>query len=144
VKRARRSRVLIESKYWSERERDRPWLSALADVDQRGDKTALVRLLRDGPELPNSVRHHIADLIDRYALAHPRGRRRTPSYTATEKQGRLAWAADTVRANVGWRKVSPADAITEVARWFKVPADTLEAARRGKHGGLGRAKKRRR
>lgn len=120
----------------------RTWVAAIKDVDQRGDKRALLRLLRDGPEPSRDVLHHIADLIDRHALTRPQGRPRTPSYTSTRVQFMTRLAVNEVRAAVELEKAPVDAAIAQAAKYFGVDSDALEGAYRGKHGGMRRVNRR--
>jgi hypothetical protein len=120
----------------------RAWVAAIKDVDKRGDKTALLRLLRDGPEPSRVALHHIADLIDRHTLARPQGRPRQPSYTSTHEQWMTNYAVAQVRAAVEIEKMPVAEAVDAAARSLGVPAKALESAYRGKTGALRRINRR--
>jgi len=121
----------------------RAWVDAIADVDKRGDKTALLRLLRDGPEPSKRALHHLADLLDRHTLVRARGRPRTPSYTSTREQHMIALALNEARAFVEIEKAPVDAAIAQAAKYFGVNSDALESAYRGKHGGMRRVNRRR-
>jgi hypothetical protein len=108
------------------------WYRALVALDKRGDKSALVALLRGEGELPPSIRRHIADLLERYQLKRRAGKQRTPSYDLTPTEAALALAIAEVRERPA--KMSVTEAVMRSAKHNGVNPDTLAAAYSGKLG----------
>ena len=111
-----------------------PWLDALVDFDA-GDKSALVELMKSRYPLPDELRSHIGDLLDRWDFKRPPHKMRIPSYRMTTDELRMNSAC----AEVGDRLaagLSLDDAIAEVAAGRGVNVTTLReyhAKRRGRH-----------
>jgi hypothetical protein len=112
------------------------WCRAFENIDRYGDKTELLALLLEG----DLVHRHLADLLDRYELRRKRGKPRTPSYDRSYRMQYLEMAVVQARRDVRGG-MTVADAIEKHAT-NGISEAALEAAYRGKHGGLRRIKKR--
>jgi len=143
-RRRRQGPALADTAFWLDQsDPSWPWYLALEDIDKRGDKTALLKLLRSG-EMPATIGHHLADLLERYQLRRRPGRQRTPSYDRSDSEAVLLIAIDEVRARVK-KGMKVSDAITEVAKgytWCRLSEDTLALAYAGQLGNMRRIGKR--
>jgi hypothetical protein len=68
------------------------WLDAMEALDEHGDKSMLVALLK-GP-VPDIIAPHIGDLLDRWNLVRPKHKMRTPSYRLTDDDVAMNAAGD--------------------------------------------------
>jgi hypothetical protein len=138
------STALYDTAFWIDH--DDPgwsWYLAMEDIDKRGNKTALLALLRQQPE-PHF--HHLADLLERYTLKHKPGRRRTPSYDRTAKQALLELAIPKIRAAVG-EGIRVKQAVEQCWKAYRVYSvsiseEELILAYRGSLGSMNKMKKR--
>ena len=126
--------------------RDR-WIDALEDIDRRGDKTALLALLRADSTMPREARCFLADLIDRYTLKKKRGRQRVPLYDKSHTEALLEMANEDVDDLMATKVISLRDAADIVRKsyglWEVVNGnDPLLNFRRGSRGSTRRMKKR--
>jgi hypothetical protein len=119
-----------------------PWIDALIHLDQNDDKSILIQLLKSQKTLPEIIRHHLADLIERYELKHPRGRHRTPSYDRSPKDSQLIAAKASIRKAKSSGK-SLDQAIDVAARVYGLKKTVLHSYLLGKYGPSNRMKKRR-
>jgi hypothetical protein len=118
---------------------DQAWINAMVRIDQHGDKTELIKLLRGS----GSQRDwYLADLLDRYQLEGPKkGRRRTPAYDRTAVEARLHVHCERVRERVV-AGASVEAALAQEAADFQIDPDSLSKAYHGTRGGSQRARKR--
>jgi hypothetical protein len=117
---------------------DAPWYIALEKLDSSGDKKPLLDLFKSDQELSPIIRHHIADLLERYTLKRPAGKQATPSYDFSGTNVRLWLKIDAMRSDVENRQMSVEDAAEKYAT-NQFPVETLIDAYQGKHGGFARA-----
>jgi hypothetical protein len=142
---------LYDHAYWLPEDLvvNRPWLGAIAMIDETGDKKPLLNALRGANELTPLEREYLADLLERYELKKPRGRSRTPAYNRTDKVAILEMAADNVRElqkkgdNTNKKPMSFSAAVDWAAEFYDVSPGTLEEFCRGKYASSRRMKKRR-
>jgi hypothetical protein len=118
------------------------WLSALLDIDKRGNKKRLLQLLRSKTPIPAEARWHVADLLERYELRRPRGGRTTPSYDRSPAETLLEAANEAVSRSREEGQTLNA-AIEEHARLYGVDPKKLRDYRTGKYFSARRMKKRR-
>jgi hypothetical protein len=57
---------LVDRAFWLPNSDSDEWVTALEALDKRGDKRALLDLLRSGRDLPRDARSYLADLPERY------------------------------------------------------------------------------
>jgi hypothetical protein len=78
--------TIVDRAFWLGKEDDptdpiNAWALAVEAIDQRGDKSPLMKLLRSADPLPPEGRAFIADLLDRHELKKKTlGRPRLPIY----------------------------------------------------------------
>lgn len=121
------------------------WYDAFHALDDAGDKTALLSLLRSRKRMDSIVRHHLADLIERYELGKPHGRPRTPSYIVSEREYHIALAVEDVWSMVRHPKnpIPYEEALARVAKNYRIVRDTLDNACQGRRASARRQRKRR-
>jgi hypothetical protein len=101
----------IHDRKWWLPDRPDPWLEAIETVDRRGDKAALIALLKSG-EVPTPEQlKHLADLLERHQLTRWQGQQATPSYDVTKDEQQLHRAVKEVRDLVKRRDKSVAEAL---------------------------------
>jgi hypothetical protein len=119
-----------------------PWIDVLVAVDYRGDKAPLIELLKSNKQMPEEARWYIGDLLARYLLKRPKGRRTTPAYDRSLAEMRLIWAEASVREHMkGGMKA--AKAIEGTLPVYGVQRSTQAAYHAGRLGSARRMKKRR-
>src|SRR5262245_38339474 len=116
----------------------RPWIDALRELDLRGNKAPLIKLLRDKrTSLPNDARWHVADALERFQLnliQGGRGGRRTPSYDLSMHVAQLDAATKSVRRAVK-DGMSLDEAVSRKAEHYGVDEEALRSDLAGKHTG---------
>jgi hypothetical protein len=131
--------------YWlddDQREHDGPWIDALQHIDRNGDKEPLLALLRSESEPSREVRVYLADLLERFELARPPHRPRSPAYDKSDAETRLTLAKEFVR-NIRKSGMSFKDAVAIVANESSIDENTLANYCDGRRGSSRRRKKRR-
>jgi hypothetical protein len=130
--------------YWlddDQREHDGPWIDTLEHIDRNGDKEPLLALLRSEREPSRDVRVYLADLLERFELARPRHRPRSPAYDKSDAETRLALAKEFVR-NIRTSGMSFKDAVAIAANDWSIDENTLANYCYGRHGSSRRREKR--
>lgn len=112
-----------------------PWLDwdaatqefvlAINSVDNGGDQSALVTLLRSDRVISEAARWFLADLLERHVFKRRPGRPTTPAYDRSFMQWQLEKAASAYRATRRSR-TSRADEIESIARAHLVPLGMFE------------------
>lgn len=133
------SRDLLDNAFWRDASRDDIWIAALDRLDRLGDKTALVGLLRSSAPLSKMVRGYLADLIER-GVARPRGRKRVPAYTMSQREALLLLAVDSVKTYIN-EGLSRTKALQKAASQYNLDAALLETAYDGRRGSSRRTKR---
>jgi hypothetical protein len=135
------SELLVDRAGWLDDPRDEPWVNALEEIRHRGNKDALIALLRSpNAELTPQARWFLADMLDRYDLKKPASRPRTPAYDRPPAEEKLFWGEKAVRERD--RRVSVRAAISEAAITYGISESSLEAAYNERRGSTRRVKKR--
>jgi hypothetical protein len=123
------------------------WYEALAAIDGRRqdkapqDKAPLLALLRSDSELPATVRHHLADLLERHELRRRRGGQQVPSYDRSDAEAALHSAISQARDYVQ-NGMSVSDALEKAAESNCVDRDKLDNAYAGQRGSTRRVNRR--
>jgi hypothetical protein len=122
-----------------------PWIDALRAIDQRGDKSELVELLKSDVTIPADARQHLADLLERHNLKlrqGGRGGRTTPSYDLPHGVVQLDYAVQVVRRQMKEGKTR-AVAVQLAVEISGMGAEAILSHLAGKHTSARLAKKRR-
>ena len=118
------------------------WIRALECVDQHGDKSLLLALLKSKRDLPLKARGYLSDLLARYQLIKKVGGQTTPAYDRTAAEAALGMAVQHVRELVmdGMRV---ADALEQTCQIRGIPPNILELAYKKRRGSTRRMERRR-
>lgn len=108
-----------------------PWVNALEDLDDRGDKRQLIALLRSKYPLLDEARDFLANLIER-GVARPPGKPRTPRYRASDAETVLVFARSSVKKLS--KQVGLDEALTKVAEEIGVSKTVLANSYEGRRG----------
>jgi hypothetical protein len=111
------------------------WVDALAQLDGRGDKKPLQRLLRDC-ELQSEVGEYLADLIERRCVPLPRGRPSVPAYTIGDVNMSHLLALRNV--DDYRQRMSLEDALEKAANESGLTVTALRLSFQGRHTSLRR------
>jgi hypothetical protein len=109
------------------------WATALIHLDDHGDKTPLLELLKSNCEIPSIARLYLADLIKR-GVAEQKGRRRTPLYMMSMADARIHMALKAVREYIDGAKMSRAQAVAKAAADYELDPKVLNNANEGRRG----------
>jgi hypothetical protein len=132
----------IHDRKWWLPDRPDPWLEAIETVDRRGDKAALIALLKSG-EVPTPEQlKHLADLLERHQLTRWQGQQATPSYDVTKDEQQLHRAVKEVRDLVKRRDKSVAEALGQISKSSGIEENKLTNAYGGRRGSYNRLKER--
>jgi hypothetical protein len=118
------------------------WYEALEDIDKRGNKDALVKLLQSDREMPRGFRYPLGDLLDRHKLKKKRGRPRLPSYDRSLAEVRVFWAITYARTYVKDDRMKVRDAIAKAAAQFDMSENVVANAYAGRRGSMRRVARR--
>jgi hypothetical protein len=124
-----------------QRQRVGPWIDALEQIDQNGNKAPLLELLRSRRELPHDAREFLADLLERYQLTRAAHRPRTPAYDLSDSESRLTLAKEFVRAHRA-SGMSFKDAVEMAAKDWSIDESKLANFCSERRGASRRRKKR--
>jgi hypothetical protein len=134
---------LVDRAFWLDDDTEiEAWVTALDDLDNRGDKLPLLNLLRSGTVPSQQALAYLADMLERYQLKKRRGGQSTPAYNRTRADSKLALAINDVRRLVK-RGTSVKDALEKVSKSERIPLEVLASAHSGRRSSTRRMMKRR-
>ena len=110
-----------------------PWIEALWEIDRRGDKQTLLKLLRSKERMPHAARFYVADLIERYQLKRKRGgaAHQTPAYDRSPQEAKLLRAIASARQQINDEGAAPDEALKLAAKVWGVKSNEKTAATPG-------------
>jgi hypothetical protein len=120
------------------------WRTGSDEIDQQPDigKRLLAESLRSTLDLPPLIRTRLISLFERYRLAKPPHRPRTPAYDRTDTEGILELATRRARELVKVGKTVE-DSVGEAAKAHAIPEEVLMLHYSGKRGSSQRMRRRR-
>lgn len=125
---------ILDHAFWrAPHQPDDDWVAALDQLDRLGDKKPLTALLRGDRELMPSVRHYIADLIER-GVPKAIGRPRTPAYNISNAEAMLLLGCRRVAEHVADDGMTVADALALVGQQLGIHYETLNNAYQQRRG----------
>lgn len=117
------------------------WQQAFNAIYSNGDKRPLINLLESTVEISSTDRNDLAFLLEQHDLTRRPNRPTTPSYEFSPIEKKLLVARREVRSSVQTGQTVE-DAVTRVAREWRLGYQRLYDSYTGKRGGTRRAIKR--